>query len=101
MPRARYVPAKQNGRHLLDEAGYKYRIMKARPQKTYYECVHKKTYQCPASAVVQNEMDIIIVQSGRNLGRVQKHVDLKNIVSTYGRTPLKVYMESVLAFYNK
>ena len=39
--------------------------------------------------------------TSRNLGRVQKHIDLQNIVSTYGKTPLKVYMDSILAFYNR
>ena len=129
---------------MLDNDGYKYQVVKNRPQKTYYECVFKTTQHCPATAVVLKATDIIISQNGkhnhdnnllceqvwmlvqqlrteensvvrkikdstvstnsntsRNLGRVQKHFDLQNIVSTYGKTPLKVYMDSILAFYNR
>ena len=98
MLRARYVRAKQNGRHMLDNDGYKYRVVKNRPQKTYYECVFKTTQHCPATAVVLKATDIIISQNG-------KHNHDNNLlceqVSTYGKTPLKVYMDSILAFYNR
>ena len=83
---------------MLDNDGYKYRVVKNRPQKTYYECVFKTTQHCPATAVVLKATDIIISQSGKhNI----LHFDLQNIVSTYGKTPLKVYMDSILAFYNR
>ena len=45
---------------MLDNDGYKYRVVKNRPQKTYYECVFKTTQDCPATAVVLNATDIII-----------------------------------------
>ena len=58
MPRARYVPAKQNGRHLLDEAGYKYRIMKARTQKTYVSPTYGKTSQIIANTYAINFLEL-------------------------------------------
>ena len=40
------------------------------------------------------------LNSSRNLGRAQKHADLKNVVSTYNKVPLGVYMDSLIGFFN-
>ena len=64
MLRANYVSAKQNGRHLIDPNGFKYRISKDRTHKTYYECVMRKKLSCPATAVVLKSNDTIISQNG-------------------------------------
>ena len=49
---ARYVATKQNGRRLLDNAGYQYSLNKKRPGKTNYICAQFLLLNCTVKATV-------------------------------------------------
>ena len=55
---ANYVPAKQNGRHLVDQHQYEYKLVRKRDTKAYYKCTEKKKLCCTATAVVHGDMII-------------------------------------------
>ena len=40
---ANYIEVKQGGRHLLDSNQFEYRVTKKKPNKTYYQCIQRKT----------------------------------------------------------
>ena len=59
-PHAIYREAKQGGRHLVDPHHFNYRVVKKKPNKTYYECLKKRSIGCPAKAIVLNQSNELI-----------------------------------------
>ena len=52
---ARYVDAKQNGRHLLDNSQNTYKKVRTRDENVHYACTQKKKLGCNATAVVKGD----------------------------------------------
>ena len=72
---ARYVDAKQNGRHLLDNSQNTYKKVRTRDDNVYYACTQKKKLGCNATAVVKG--DRIVKKYGQHChdtNLVQKRV---------------------------
>ena len=64
---AEYLPARRGGRHLKDENEMVYYLNRRRDSKTYYCCIEKSRLKCPATAVVENETNMIIKKSGEHV----------------------------------
>ena len=83
MQAATYLPARKGGRHLKDENNMTYALNKRRDNKTYYVCTEKKRLNCPATAVVENMRE-----------------ELRRLVGNFYSVSTKVYMASLIDFFN-
>ena len=66
MEPAVYLPARKGGRHLKDKDGMTYPLSKRRDNKTYYFCT-QRTLKCPATAIVDNQSEMIVAKSGSHM----------------------------------
>ena len=128
MEPAVYLPARKGGRHLQDMDGMTYALSKRRDNKTYYFCTQRNSLKCPATAIVDNQSEIIVAKSGshmhdsnlmkqmvremdqnnaatnpntsRNCARSERREELRYLVGSFNNVSLKVYMTSLVDFFN-
>ena len=67
MEPAVYLPARKGGRHLKDIDGMTYALSKRRENKTYYFCTQRNSLKCPATAIVDNQSEMIVAKSGSHM----------------------------------
>ena len=67
MEPAAYLPARKGGRHLKDKDGMTYALSKRRDNKTYYFCTQRSSIKCPATAIVDNQSEMIVSKSGSHM----------------------------------
>ena len=78
---ATYIPGKSKGRVLLDRSKFKY--------------IHNKTNNLKTKALGQ-----IGKNKSRDTQRAAKHKELKSLVDRYEAIDIKMYMYSLIEFYN-